>query len=103
MTLDETTCAMSMSPWSRTSAPGEQKTKPTQHSVTDLRSRAVQPDVIILRSDRPIPASLKTKISPLCDVPEEGVISNVDAPDLYEIPRPSTTRAWTTMCAIYCE
>ena len=65
---------------------GEQKTKPTQHSVTDLRSRGVQPDVIILRSDRPIPASLKTKISLLCDVPEEGVISNVDAPDLYEIP-----------------
>jgi CTP synthase len=65
---------------------GEQKTKPTQHSVTDLRSRGVQPDVIILRSDRPIPASLKTKISLLCDVPEAGVISNVDAPDLYEIP-----------------
>jgi CTP synthase len=65
---------------------GEQKTKPTQHSVTDLRSRGVQPDVIILRSDRPIPASLKTKISLLCDVPEEAVISNVDAPDLYEIP-----------------
>jgi CTP synthase len=65
---------------------GEQKTKPTQHSVTELRSRGVQPDVIILRSDRPIPASLKTKISLLCDVPEEGVISNVDAPNLYEIP-----------------
>jgi len=65
---------------------GEQKTKPTQHSVTDLRSRGVQPDVIILRSDRPIPASLKTKISLQCDVPEKGVISNIDAPNLYEIP-----------------
>jgi CTP synthase len=65
---------------------GEQKTKPTQHSVTELRSRGVQPDVIILRSDRPIPRSLKTKISLLCDVPEEAVISNVDAPNLYEIP-----------------
>jgi CTP synthase len=65
---------------------GEQKTKPTQHSVTELRSRGVQPDVIILRSDRPIPGSLKTKISLLCDVPEEAVISNVDAPNLYEIP-----------------
>jgi CTP synthase len=65
---------------------GEQKTKPTQHSVTELRSRGIQPDVIILRSDRPIPDSLKTKISLLCDVPEEGVISNVDAPNLYEIP-----------------
>jgi CTP synthase len=65
---------------------GEQKTKPTQHSVTELRSRGVQPDVIILRSDRPISGSLKTKISLLCDVPEEAVISNVDAPNLYEIP-----------------
>ena len=65
---------------------GEQKTKPTQHSVTELRSRGVQPDVIILRSDRPIPDSLKTKISLQCDVPEKGVISNIDAPNLYEIP-----------------
>ncbi len=65
---------------------GEQKTKPTQHSVTELRSRGIQPDVIVLRSDRPIPSGLKTKISLLCDVPEEGVISNVDAPNLYEIP-----------------
>jgi CTP synthase len=65
---------------------GEQKTKPTQHSVTELRSRGVQPDVIILRSDRPIPGTLKTKISLQCDVPEKGVISNIDAPNLYEIP-----------------
>ncbi|HYA45652.1 MAG TPA: CTP synthase, partial [Acidimicrobiales bacterium] len=65
---------------------GEQKTKPSQHSVTELRGRGVQPDVIILRSDRPIPRGLKTKISLLCDVPEEAVISNVDAPNLYEIP-----------------
>jgi CTP synthase len=65
---------------------GEQKTKPTQHSVTELRSRGIQPDVIILRSDRPIPPGLKMKISLLCDVPEEGVISNVDAPNLYAIP-----------------
>jgi CTP synthase len=65
---------------------GEQKTKPTQHSVTELRSRGIQPDVIILRSDRPISGSLKTKISLLSDVPEEAVISNVDAPNLYEIP-----------------
>lgn len=65
---------------------GEQKTKPTQHSVTELRSRGIQPDVIVLRSDRPVPDSLKTKISLLSDVPEEAVISNVDAPNLYEIP-----------------
>jgi CTP synthase len=65
---------------------GEQKTKPTQHSVTELRSRGIQPDVIVLRSDRPVPHGLKTKISLLCDVPEEAVISNVDSPNLYEIP-----------------
>ena len=51
---------------------GEQKTKPTQHSVTELRSRGIQPDAIVCRSDRPIPTRLKEKISQLCDVPEEG-------------------------------
>jgi CTP synthase len=65
---------------------GEQKTKPTQHSVTELRSRGIQPDVIICRSDRSISASLKRKISLLCDVPVEAVISCMDAPNLYEIP-----------------
>jgi CTP synthase len=65
---------------------GEQKTKPSQHSVTELRSRGIQPDVIVLRSDRPLADNLKTKISLLCDVPEEAVISNIDAPCLYEIP-----------------
>jgi len=65
---------------------GEQKTKPTQHSVTELRSRGIQPDVIVCRSDRPMPTRLKEKISQLCDVPERGVVSAVDASDLYEIP-----------------
>jgi CTP synthase len=65
---------------------GEQKTKPTQHSVTELRSRGIQPDVIVCRSDRPISTSLKRKISNLCDVPIDAVISNVDAPNLYELP-----------------
>ena len=51
---------------------GEQKTKPTQHSVTELRSRGIQPDAIVCRSDRPIPTRLKEKISQLCDVPERG-------------------------------
>ena len=64
----------------------EQKTKPTQHSVTDLRSRGIQPDVIVCRSDRPISADLKRKISNLCDVPVEGVVSAVDVRNLYEIP-----------------
>jgi CTP synthase len=65
---------------------GEQKTKPTQHSVTELRSRGIIPDVIICRSDRSITAGLKHKISLLCDVPDQAVISCVDAPNLYEIP-----------------
>jgi CTP synthase len=65
---------------------GEQKTKPTQHSVTELRSRGIQPDVIICRSDRAISQGLKRKISLLCDVPIEAVVSCVDAPNLYEIP-----------------
>jgi CTP synthase len=65
---------------------GEQKTKPTQHSVTELRSRGIQPDAIVCRSDRPIPTRLKEKISQLCDVPEAGIVSAVDAESLYEIP-----------------
>ena len=65
---------------------GEQKTKPTQHSVTELRSRGIQPDVIICRSDRSISSALKRKISLLCDVPIEAVVSCMDAPNLYEIP-----------------
>ena len=65
---------------------GEQKTKPTQHSVTELRSRGIQPDVIVCRSDQPISDALKRKVSLLCDVPVNAVISAVDAPSIYEIP-----------------
>src|SRR5882757_3832112 len=65
---------------------GEQKTKPTQHSVTELRSRGIQPDAIVCRSDRPISMRLKEKISQLCDVPEAGIVTAVDADVLYEIP-----------------
>jgi len=65
---------------------GEQKTKPTQHSVTELRSRGIQPDAIVCRSDQPISGGLKRKISLLCDVPVEAVISAVDAGNIYEIP-----------------
>ena len=64
----------------------EQKTKPTQHSVTELRSRGIQPDAIVCRSDRPIAKRLKEKISALCDVPEEGIVSAIAAEVLYEIP-----------------
>jgi len=65
---------------------GEQKTKPTQHSVTELRSRGIQPDVIVCRSDQPISQALKNKISLLCDVPIKAVVSAVDAPSIYDIP-----------------
>ncbi|HMD44894.1 MAG TPA: CTP synthase [Acidimicrobiales bacterium] len=64
----------------------EQKTKPTQHSVTELRSRGIQPDVIVCRSDQEISDGLKRKISLLCDVPIEAVVSAVDADCIYEIP-----------------
>jgi len=65
---------------------GEQKTKPTQHSVTELRSRGIQPDAIVCRSEAPISAELKRKISNLCDVPVEAVVNAADARNLYEIP-----------------
>ena len=65
---------------------GEQKTKPTQHSVTELRSRGIQPDIIVCRSDQPLSEGLKRKISLLCDVPVNAVISAVDAPSIYDIP-----------------
>ena len=65
---------------------GEQKTKPTQHSVTELRARGIQPDAIVCRSDRPISDGLKRKISNLCDVPVEAVVNAADARNIYEIP-----------------
>jgi len=65
---------------------GELKTKPTQHSVKELRSLGLQPDVIVCRSDRPIGRHLKEKISLLCDVPMSGVISAPDAESIYEVP-----------------
>jgi len=65
---------------------GELKTKPTQHSVKELRSLGLQPDVIVCRSDRPIGRNLKEKISLLCDVPISGVVSAPDAESIYEVP-----------------
>jgi len=65
---------------------GEQKTKPTQHSVTELRARGIQPDAIVCRSDRPLSEALKRKISALCDVPPEAVVNAADARNIYEIP-----------------
>jgi CTP synthase len=65
---------------------GELKTKPTQHSVKELRSLGLQPDVIVLRCDRPLSRNYKEKISLLCDVPVSGVIAAVDADTIYRVP-----------------
>jgi CTP synthase len=66
---------------------GELKTKPTQHSVAALRSIGIQPDAIVCRSDRPISGGLKRKISLMCDVDEEAVVSAADALSIYDIPK----------------
>ena len=65
---------------------GEQKTKPTQHSVTELRSRGIQPDVIVCRSEEPLSDGLKRKISNMCDVDLRAVINAADARNIYELP-----------------
>jgi CTP synthase len=66
---------------------GELKTKPTQHSVAALRSIGLQPDAIVCRADRPIPESMKRKISLMCDVDSEAVVNCSDAPSIYDIPK----------------
>ncbi|GHH79559.1 CTP synthase [Promicromonospora soli] len=66
---------------------GELKTKPTQHSVAALRTVGIQPDAIVLRSDRVVPESIKNKIALMCDVDNEAVINCADAPSIYDIPR----------------
>jgi len=71
-------------PW--IASAGEMKTKPTQHSVKELRSIGIQPDILVCRSDRPLPLGLKEKISSFCDVPVECVIAAKDAESIYEVP-----------------
>ncbi len=66
---------------------GELKTKPTQHSVAALRNIGIQPDALVCRADREIGTPLKRKISLMCDVDAEGVISCPDAPSIYDIPK----------------
>ena len=66
---------------------GELKTKPTQHSVSALRSIGITPDAIVLRSDSQIPDAVKKKISLMCDVDLEGVVAAVDAASIYDIPK----------------
>jgi CTP synthase len=67
-------------------ASGEQKTKPTQHSVAALRSMGIQPDALVLRSDRPVSEANKRKVALMCDVDEQAVVNAVDVPSIYDIP-----------------
>ncbi len=67
-------------------AASELKTKPTQHSVKELRSIGIQPDVIVCRSEKPISDELKAKIALFCDIRKEAVIPNLDAQTIYEVP-----------------
>ncbi|WP_424936068.1 MULTISPECIES: CTP synthase [Bacteria] len=67
-------------------ASGEQKTKPTQHSVATLRSIGIQPDALVLRSDRPVTDANKRKIALMCDVDEDAVVNAIDVPSIYDIP-----------------
>ncbi|MFD0784708.1 CTP synthase [Micromonospora azadirachtae] len=66
---------------------GELKTKPTQHSVAQLRSIGIQPDALVLRCDRDIPDKVKEKLSLYCDVDREAVTAAPDAPSIYDIPK----------------
>ncbi|WP_119698332.1 CTP synthase [Microbacterium halotolerans] len=67
-------------------ASGEQKTKPTQHSVAALRQVGIQPDALVLRSDRPVTEANMRKIALMCDVEVDGVVNTVDLPSIYDIP-----------------
>lgn len=65
---------------------GELKTKPTQHSVKELRSIGIQPDILMVRCDRPIPPGERRKLSLFCNVREESVIPALDVPHIYDVP-----------------
>jgi CTP synthase len=68
-------------------ASGEQKTKPTQHSVAALRSIGIQPDALVLRSDRPVTDDNLRKIALMCDVDEEAVVNAIDVKSIYDLPK----------------
>jgi CTP synthase len=75
---------VTLMPW--IPAAGEMKTKPTQHSVKELRSIGIQPDILVCRCDRPLQMGMKEKLSEFCDVPVECVITSPDAASIYEVP-----------------
>ena len=75
---------LTLVPWIATS--GELKTKPTQHSVRELRAIGIQPDVLLCRCDRPLPQEIKRKIALFCNIGEDAVISATDVKNIYEVP-----------------
>ncbi len=68
-------------------ASGELKTKPTQHSVSTLRSIGIQPDAVVCRSDRELPEGIKNKIALMCDIEKSAVVTAADAASIYDIPK----------------
>jgi CTP synthase len=75
---------LTLVPWIGTS--GELKTKPTQHSVRELRAIGIQPDILLCRCDRPIPQEVKRKIALFCNISEDAVITARDVESIYEVP-----------------
>jgi CTP synthase len=75
---------LTLVPYIQTS--GEQKTKPTQHSVKELREIGIQPDILLCRTDRFLSADIKAKIALFCSVPEDAVITAKDVDNIYEVP-----------------
>ena len=75
---------LTLLPWIPTA--GELKTKPTQHSVKELREIGIQPDILLCRADRPVPVEERRKIALFCNVAPEAVIEALDAPSIYKIP-----------------
>ena len=82
----ENTCFahMTLVPW--IAAAQELKTKPTQHSVKEMLSIGIQPDILLCRSDRPVPREMRSKIAAFCNVEEKAVIIARDVPSIYEVP-----------------
>ncbi|MFN9859546.1 MAG: CTP synthase, partial [Pseudanabaena sp.] len=75
---------VTLMPW--IASAGEMKTKPTQHSVKELQSVGIQPDILVCRSDRPLPQNIKDKISEFCNVLPECVMTGQDVKSIYEVP-----------------
>ena len=82
----ENTCYIHLTLVPYLSTSDELKTKPTQHSVSELRARGIHPDVIVVRSDRPLDDAARNKISLFCDVDTDAVINAVDVQNIYRVP-----------------